>query len=110
MAAVMSMPLPLDNPVSSYWTTPTRMPAPASVATCRTGVAKDAACSRSRPAPPQARCWVSSSRPVNAAAASPVPAPVSTTASQKPAVRRLAKIGCARLGAVTRQGSLVARS
>ena len=99
IAAVMSMPLALDRRVISNWPAPVSNPAAVSTTKCFHGGAWEAACSRSSPAPPQIRCCVSSSRPVSAAAARPVPIPVSTTANQNPALSRRARIGWIMVGA-----------
>jgi hypothetical protein len=85
IAALMSMALPLESLVNSSCPAPVTNPAPVRTMMCQQGGACDAPWSRSIPGPPQIACCTSSSNFVSAAAARPVPIPVSTTASQKPA-------------------------
>ena len=80
IAAVMSMLLVLDNRTSSN-PAPVSTRAPTSTSTCHPGAVLLAASSRSIPAPCHRVCCTSSSRLVSAAAAKPVPSPLSTTAS-----------------------------
>jgi hypothetical protein len=93
IAAVISIPLPLDSRVRSNCPAAVINPAPTRAARWRQGGAWAAACSTSSPSPPHTNCCAASSNPVSAAAAKPVPAPVRMTASQNPAAPRLAKMG-----------------
>ena len=93
MAAVVSIPLPLDRRLRMICPAPITIPAPSNTRMCRHAPACSAACNRSVPVPFHIkRCTISSSR-VSAAAATPVPIPVSTTASQKGLAPGWASVG-----------------
>ena len=82
IAAMMSMPLPLFSRTSRSWPNPVTSPAPSSTATCHQAAVRDAASSRSNPAPGHSVCCTNPSNSVSTTAPSPVPTPVSATASQ----------------------------
>src|SRR6185436_4205105 len=65
-------------------------PAPSRMARCRVQSARAAASSRSIPAPGHSVCCTTYRRCIRATAPSPVPAPVTTTASQNPGAARCA--------------------
>lgn len=81
IAAVMSMPLPLDKRPSMICPASVTTPALSSTRMCPQGPAR-AAASSSVPGPGHIRCCTTPSRRVSAAAPMPVAIPVSSTASQ----------------------------
>src|SRR5271168_3809562 len=83
MAAVVSIPLPLDSCRSRSCPAPVTSPAASNTMMWRHGPACCAAPKMSVPEPAHARRWTTSSSRVSAAALTPVPIPVRTTASQK---------------------------
>ena len=83
IAAVVSIPLPLDRCFRMICPAPVTRPAPSRTRMCRHAPACWAASNMSVPFPPHIRRWTSSSNRVSAAAPMPVPIPVSTTANQK---------------------------
>ena len=84
IAAVMSMPLPLESRVKSHWPAPVMRPAENSSAMWRPGEAALAASVSAEGSPaPQASCWTALRRAVSSAAPMPAARPVRTTANQK---------------------------
>ena len=87
IAAVVSIPLPLDKRRRTICPTPVNTPAPRSTSRCRPALACSAAFRRLVPEPFQSTRWTNSSKAVNAAAPKPVLTPISRTASQNGAAR-----------------------